>query len=509
MYDRQLTAANIFAIQTEIATAIADALRATLSPDEERRLATVPTDNLGAYEAYLLGKQHLRNRNSGAYSTAVEYFQKAIELDRDFSLAYVGLAETYILQVFYTGVPREETLEKGRDAAERAIALNGQLGEAYNALAAIKQDTYDYEGAERDYKRALELNPNYAQTYHWYGWMLTYELGRPEDALEIHKQAVELDPLSGPLLSNIATDLFALGRFDEAAQWIDLSFERAPSYVENDEGIGQIDWLIKGRLDEAIVSYRKVAALDPGNVVHASSLGLVYLDLGDLTEAERWIRRSIELGPDAFFSNGAMCMLQQRLGNEVEAFDHASRANAIFPYAAPSIRPLEFLRDRDLRAGRALEARALYERHYPELASRDDPRVGRRNFEAAIGLALVALRVEEPDYANLLLERSLEVLREVPRLGPFGHGIADAKVYALRGESEKALSTLRRAIDEGWRFYWWHHLERDLSLELLRGEPEFQAMVEELEAEMSTQLERVREMERSGELATIPEISTG
>lgn len=507
IYDRQLTAANIFAIQTEIATAIADALRATLSPEEERRLATVPTDNLDAYEDYLLGKQHLADRNSGEYTTAVDYFQAATELDPAFALAYVGLAEAFVLQAFFTGVPREETLEKGRVAAEKALALNDQLGEAYNALAAIKQEAFDYAGAEQAFKRALELNPNHAQTYHWYGWMLRYDLGRPEEALELHKRGAALDPLSGPMLTNVAADLFALGRFDEAAEWIQLSFERAPGYVENDETVGGQNWLIYGRLDEAVVHYAKTVSLDPGNVIFLSDLGRLYLDLGDSVEAERWIRRSLELGPDAFFSNDAMRLLQLQLGNDTEAVERARKANAIYLYAAPSIGTLEFLRDHELRADRNFEARALYEKRYPELMSREDPKVERRNFRAAIGLAMIALRTEEPKYANLLLDRSLEVLREVPRLGPFGYGIADVEIYAIRGESEKALSMLRRAIDEGWRALWWYALKHDLGLEPLHHEPEFKAMVEELETEMAAQLERVREMERNGELATIPKIS--
>jgi TolB-like protein len=179
IFDRQLTAENLFSIQTEIATAIADALQAALSPEERDRLAAVPTENLEAYEAYLIGRQRLADRSTGAFVKAVEYFEKAIRLDSDFALAYVGLAETYVLQAFYSGLPPKETLEKARVAAEQALKLDDQLGEAYNALGAVKEDTHDYEGAEAAFKRALELSPNHAPTYHWYGFMLRHELGRP------------------------------------------------------------------------------------------------------------------------------------------------------------------------------------------------------------------------------------------------------------------------------------------------------------------------------------------
>jgi hypothetical protein len=105
-YDRRLTAVNIFAIQTEIATAIADALRATLSPEEQERLASVPTENLAAYESYLLGRQRLLRDTTAALVEAVDYFQQAIELDPGFALAYVGLADSYVMQVYFVALAR-------------------------------------------------------------------------------------------------------------------------------------------------------------------------------------------------------------------------------------------------------------------------------------------------------------------------------------------------------------------------------------------------------------------
>jgi len=127
IYDRELTAENLFAIQTEIATAIADALRATLSTEEQGRISAIPTENLQAYEAHLMGKQQLERRTTGAYAQAVDYFQRAIRLDPAFALAYVGLAEAYILQSFYSSLPPAETLAKARAAVEQALKLNDQL----------------------------------------------------------------------------------------------------------------------------------------------------------------------------------------------------------------------------------------------------------------------------------------------------------------------------------------------------------------------------------------------
>jgi hypothetical protein len=113
-------------------------------------------------------------------------------------------------------------------------------------------------------------------------------------------------------------------------------------------------------------------------------------------------------------------------------------------------------------------------------------------------------RTGEQEHADLLLDRSLNVIQSMPRLSFQGYAIADAQIFAIRGEKQKALSALRQAIDEGWRTFWWYLLKHDPSLESLHDEPEYQAMVAEIEADMAAQLARVREMERRGELTPIP-----
>jgi tetratricopeptide (TPR) repeat protein len=177
-------------------------------------------------------------------------------------------------------------------------------------------------------------------------------------------------------------------------------------------------------------------------------------------------------------------------------FAHESLARSPFNWAAQLI-----LRSHALRAGRYSDARALYEEISPELLNEEAPKintVGR--YLTAIDLALPLSKLGEQERADLLLELSYQHIQTIPRIGWEGYWIADALIYALRGEKQKALEALRQAIDEGWRTLWWYYLERDPNLESLRDEPEYQAMVEEIEADMATQLERVREMLRVGEL---------
>ncbi len=507
IYDRQLTAENLFTIQTEIATEIAVALRAALSPAEKDRLAAIPTENLEAYEAYLIGRQRLAERNTSAFAQAVEYFGRAIGLDPDFALAYVGLAETYVLQAFYSGFPPEETLAKARAAAEHALQLDDQLGEAYNALAAVKEDLHDYAGAEAAFQRALELNPNHAPTYHWYGYMLRQELGRSEEALELHKRGVELDPLSGPLMVNTAADLMALGRNDEAEQWLDKAIDVLPDYPGGWEVFGIYRWTVLGKLDDALASYARALALDPNNATYLADAGNCRLDIGDPVGAERLIARSLALGPESADPNIAMHFLKLYQGDEAGALEYARRADAIDSRVHLGARALDFIRDHELRAGRISAAMALYEKSYPELLRAEDARVDRSNYRAAIDLALIFSIAKEPQRAEPLLDRALAEIQNMTRLSVFGFGIDDVRIYAIRGERQQALSALRQAIDAGWRSHWWYALEHDLSLASLHDEPEFQAMVGELEADMAAQQERLREKQRNGELEPILEDS--
>jgi tetratricopeptide (TPR) repeat protein len=182
-------------------------------------------------------------------------------------------------------------------------------------------------------------------------------------------------------------------------------------------------------------------------------------------------------------------------GDQAAALDYARRVLALSPRFVPFL-----LRDRELRAGRYAEARALYETSYSELLNEDDPTVDGSNWSAAIDLALVLSRTGEQEHADLLLNRSFQHIQTLPRLSWYGYRIADVRIYALRGDRQKALSALRQAIDEGWRSSWRYDLKYDSALESLHDEPEYRAMIAEIEADMAAQLARVREMERRGEL---------
>jgi TolB-like protein/Tfp pilus assembly protein PilF/DNA-binding winged helix-turn-helix (wHTH) protein len=499
-YDRELTAVNIFAIQSEIATAVADALQAELSPEEQDRIVSAPTENLAAYELYLLGQQRMAESTIAAVVEATDYFQRAIELDPSYALAHVGLADSYIHQAEWGRAPRAETLDNAQVAAENALALNDRLGEAYNSLGGIKDVRGDFEGAEAAYQRALELNPNYATTYHWYGALLNSKLGRFEEALPLLLRAAELDPLSAVIFMAVGANLESLGRFEEALAWYERSLELDPMQDGVNQNIGFYHWSVTGKLDQAVVWYRRAASLDPEQPAFATMLGVVFLDLGDPDEAEYWFKRSIALRPERAGAEIEMSFLHLYRGDESAAVEQARKALTVFPGNSEA---LLVLRNHELSSGRYAEARALYEKNYPDLLSDDDPKVGRMNWVDAVNLALILFKTGENERANLLLEKSLQHIQTKPRLGNNGYVLFDVEIFALQGEKQKALAALRQAIDEGCRRYWWYNLKYEPDLVSLHDEPEYQAMVAEIEADMAAQLARVREMERNGELAAI------
>ncbi|MCH7510627.1 MAG: tetratricopeptide repeat protein [Proteobacteria bacterium] len=251
-YDRQLTAGNIFAIQTEIAMSIAEALEATLTEGEQQRLARVPTESLAALDAYFLGKQLLERRNRESLMAAVEYFEEVIKLDPDFALGHSGLADAYmILPEYDENLDLDMVKQKSIAAVNRALELDPNIPEV---LASRGWDQmihhYDWTGAEQSLRRALEIESNNANALHWLSHVLSWQ-GRVEEGLLYAERAVEVDPLSPLMGMNLSYILVDNGRFDEAIKLAYEVWERDPGLSE---AMGNL-WLALlrgGRVEEAI-----------------------------------------------------------------------------------------------------------------------------------------------------------------------------------------------------------------------------------------------------------------
>ncbi len=467
-------------------------------------METVPTENLVAYESYLLGTQRMAHRTVQALSEAVEYFQKAIDLDPDFALAYVGLGDSYRLGVLRSGVPFYQVLDMGDPLIESTIAkaleLDDQLGEAYASLGAINRMKRNFAAAEASYQRAISLNPNYPTTYLFYANMMRDVLDRPEEALALHRKAVELEPLSAGTIKNVGIDLEILGRFDEALVRYQKSIEVDPNYADGYWNIGRHHQMVSGRLDTAVSWFEKSITLNPGNPNSYSRLAHVYLELGDADKANDWLSQFAGREPDNPLVNLAMQLLLLYQGDEAAVAEYGrkhapagvqSESALLTNFRPYSRQVLSILRDHALAAGRVQEARTLYAEAYPDLINDSAPQINSSNYGPAIDLALVLSMTGEQERADLLLARSLQHIRSVPRLGLAGHGISDVQIYALQGEDQKVLSALQEAVDQGWRFLWRYSLNHNLNMASLRDNPEFRKIVEELEMDMATQLAQV------------------
>ena len=193
---------NILAVQEEIAIKISEKLQVKLTAQEQKRVIKRYTENTEAYEAYLKGRYYWNKRTVEDFKKGIEYFQQAIEKDPSYALAYAGLADSYILLATYNFLPPTEAIPKARAAAMRALDIDSKLAEAHVSLATIEgENEWNWSAAEKEFKQALKINPNYATAHQWYGEYLAV-MGRFEEALAEINRAHQLDPLS--LAVNIA-----------------------------------------------------------------------------------------------------------------------------------------------------------------------------------------------------------------------------------------------------------------------------------------------------------------
>lgn len=482
-YDRELTAANIFAIQSEIAAAIATALKTNLTPADTVRVNIVSTQSLEAWEAYQIGKQRMAKRTSEALEEAEKFFRKAIDFDPTFALAYVGLADTLTLQVQYGGASRESNSAEAEKFIAKALLLDPNLAEAWASSANIARDRDQYDRAEQMYRRAIELNPNYAAAYQWLSLLMGGLHGRNEEALGLAERAVQLDPLSAVINARLAIQLEWVSRFSDAEARYLKAIEIDPLMPLPYARTGFLYAYAMNRFADAVPLFKKAVGLDAESAVYQCFLASAYLDLHEDAEAARVIGAARSVWPDdpCLLVTSAVAHLYQ--GEEDKALQNARRVLTIAPYDFA----LRVLRNADLQAGHAKLARTRYARAHPRLLATEMPNVDGTNWSVAIDVVPVLQRTGEIDRARVLLDCSGDFIKRMERLGIGGSGIADVQIYALREEKAKALEALREAANAGWRLNWRYARDFDPNLASIRNEPEFKAVFAYIERDMARQ----------------------
>jgi TolB-like protein len=511
-YDRELS--DIFAVQDEIAAKVGEALKVALLSADSRPIRTSPETAIDVYSDYLLARQKLANPSFANLSEAASLLKGAIARDPNYAPAYAALAGAYWDMGAWGMFSFSEASTQMIPMVEQALSLDGDLAEAWQSLAYLRQANGDLQGARAAAKKALGIDPQnplvlIGQIRHWQ-W--THE---PERSLVYVDALLRVDPLSPVSLVTVARLFARLGQFDDAQRMLERIRSLNPQSLDY---LWYASFLAAGRGDlvTALTLALEGEEIDADDPEAAAYLAIIYFDLGDIAAANFWNNAAHQIKPETPVAMLMAALLHLYRGEEAEAI----------AIARELVRPgshnrntrgvaLRLLAASDMATGNGQEIIALYLRHYPELANNQLPTghliainpLNWEGFVVTLDLAAVYLRAKHDDLAKQLLSVVESELPHWPAIGLWGSGLANVELHALRGNKEQALAALREIVAAGMRYMWRLQLLYNPNLESIRDTPEFAAIVAEIEADMAAQLERVREMERNGELEPIPEVS--
>ncbi|HEY8851288.1 MAG TPA: BTAD domain-containing putative transcriptional regulator [Gemmatimonadaceae bacterium] len=322
-YDRDVT--DIFSIQTDVALQIAAALKAELSPDERSRVRREPTKDLQAYQLFLQGRQWFIKYTPEAYARAIEYFDRAVARDPTFALAFSNLAMTYTELAEMGMMQPDLAYQRAEEASANALRLDPELGDAHCTMGYLKAvREFDWSGAEREFKRAIELSPSSADTYDYYG-RLCAGLGRFDDAISLQHRAQELDPLAHRM--DGVTTLIRAGRYDQAVLQGADAVELDPGY---DRARATLGWayFLSGKQSEGLAELETAVAVSSRNTMWLGQLGQAYAMAGNADKARDILRELEERANTAFVSPYHIAYVYTGLGDYDRALDLLERAVA-------------------------------------------------------------------------------------------------------------------------------------------------------------------------------------
>jgi TolB-like protein len=503
-YDRQLTAHNIFDIQSDISSAIAVAMEAELTPAEQVRIATRPTADLRAYSAYVSGRDNLYLRRLEPLRRARESFEKAIAYDPNYAAAYAGLAESVLLlENNHQDLPQDEAFEIARQNLDKALELDPDLADAYAVKGLLESKVWQQTRigpgnveAEAAFRRAIELNPNHASAYMWFASLRDGE-ERDDEAIELFQRSMELDPLGRVPYTNLPTLYAQRGKNDEAIRlWLE-AMQIHPEWPMPRQFLA-LHLAGLGRLDESMAWTERAVELS-GDQVPALFNVRMFVAFGDMERAAELVQTLPDDHPFAKYIDGVLLLLDADFRGALDFFsamaDSAELSDANqFPAGAAA--------QLAIMLGDFERAREFVFLDEPILREDTELQIDKFTIPSIIRLAYISQREGDRAYAQKLLLAALPVVREQPRMGWFGQGIHEVRILALLGRKDDALGALRSLIDDGFTEpvltdLW--SLGQDPFLTGLRGDQRFDAMLDEVSRSLGEMYERVLQAEGSGD----------
>jgi TolB-like protein/Tfp pilus assembly protein PilF len=323
-YRRKVT--DIFELEEEISKEISGKLRLRLSGEERKRLGKRYTENTVAYHLYLKGRYYTNKRTEDWIKKGIEYFQQAIDTDPNYALAYAGLADAYAFLASSTGgMPPRDTYPKAKAAALKALAISDGLAEAHTSLGFFYlMYDWNFAEAEKAFKRAIKLNPNYANAHDGYGFLLK-ATGRNDEAIRESRKAQKLDPLS--LFTNVS-----LGWAYYFARDYERAIEQGRKALEMEPRFDFAHWIIglaraqQGKMDESIAALNQAVILTGGGLTHEAHLGYAYACSGKREEARQVLSDLEEIAKERYVSAYYFAIIYLGLGEHEQTFNWLERA---------------------------------------------------------------------------------------------------------------------------------------------------------------------------------------
>lgn len=316
-FDEQFT--NIFAVQDRISEQVALALPLTLSTAEKEMLSKRYTANSEAYQLYVKGRYFSDKRTEEGLQKGLEYFQQAINLDANYALAYAGLADSNLLLAMYGALPPKDSLPKAKAMATKALEKDRDLAEAHISLAFARMtNDLDWSGAEVEFKRAIELNPNHATARHWYAEYLA-AVGRHDEAIVEIKRAQELDPVSLIIHTEVGRHFYYARQHDRAIDELRKAIEMDPNFARAHQYLGRA-YEQRGMYEEAVVECQKAWQLD-NTPRTLSFLGYANARSGKTGSAQKILEELKELSKQRYVSPYWIAVVYSGLGDKNGAIE--------------------------------------------------------------------------------------------------------------------------------------------------------------------------------------------